>query len=42
MKISKQFLKKALNRMEGFQTMLVINYLFSEKSCYLRNLKEKY
>ena len=35
-------LKKALNRMEGFQTMLVMNYLFLEKNFYLRNLKEKY
>jgi len=40
--ISKRFLKKALNRMEGFQTMLVMKYLFLEKNCYLRNLKEKY
>ena len=40
--ISKRFLKKVLNRMEGFQTMLVMNYLFLEKNFYLRNLKEKY
>jgi len=35
-------LKKVLNLMEGFQTMLVMNYLFLEKNYYLRNLKEKY
>ena len=34
--------KQGIESIEGFQTKLVMNYLFLEKNYYLRNLKEKY